>query len=119
MLKTVKQNGKIYALVPIEEYEHMLKLSLSEDEYDAVLFQEAMELNEEAFPIDIFDAIDAGQHPIRVLRQYRNMTQKTLADLVGISVAYLAQIETGKRDGTRVAKTIAQKLNVPTDMILG
>jgi transcriptional regulator with XRE-family HTH domain len=41
-----------------------------------------------------------GMHPVRAWREWRGHSQAQLATLVGISRAYLAQIETGERIGT-------------------
>jgi transcriptional regulator with XRE-family HTH domain len=45
-------------------------------------------------------AIAEGGHPIRAWRDHRQFNQAQLATLVGISRAYLAQIEGGERTGT-------------------
>jgi DNA-binding XRE family transcriptional regulator len=56
--------------------------------------------DDELLPAMIVDAILDGENPVRVRRPHREMPQSQLAEAAGISQAYLAQIETGKREGT-------------------
>lgn len=51
-------------------------------------------------PTPVREAIAEGGHPIRAWRDHRHFNQAQLAALVGISRAYLAQIEGGERTGT-------------------
>lgn len=60
-----------------------------------------------------------GQNPIKVWREYRQLTQRQLAEAVGMSAPYLSQIETGKRTGTtEVLTAIAKVLKVSLDDIV-
>lgn len=45
------------------------------------------------------DAYLAAPTPLAFWRAHRGMTQRALADALGISQAYLSQIESGKRTG--------------------
>jgi len=65
-------------------------------------------------PEDVLDALAANQEsPVKIIRKYRGMTQKVLADEAGISRPYLTEIETGKKDGSlRAMKAIAAALGV-------
>jgi transcriptional regulator with XRE-family HTH domain len=48
------------------------------------------------------------------------MTQRELADMAGITKAYLSQIETGKRTGTPdVLSKLAKALGLTLDEIIG
>lgn len=53
-------------------------------------------------------------------RKQRNMTQKELADAVGVTQAYIHALERGKRENPslHVILKIAATLNVTTDMLL-
>lgn len=54
-----------------------------------------------------------GEQPVRAWREYRGLTQETLADKAGISKAYLCQIETRKQVGAlKTIKAIAQALEI-------
>jgi DNA-binding XRE family transcriptional regulator len=70
----------------------------------------------ELFPVSVVDAMIAGEHPVRVYRNYRGLTLRALADASGITVPYLSQIETGKRNpSTDVLKKIADALGFAMD----
>lgn len=53
-----------------------------------------------AAPDAVRQAIAGGAHPVRAWREHRNLNQAQLATQVGLSRAYLAQIEGGERTGT-------------------
>ena len=64
-------------------------------------------------------AILDGENPIRVWREYRELTQRQLAEAAGISTPYLSQLESGKRAGkTEVLSAIADALNVTLEDIV-
>jgi transcriptional regulator with XRE-family HTH domain len=64
-----------------------------------------------SLPAPVRQAIAGGSHPIRAWRDHRQFNQAQLAALVGISRAYLAQIEGGERTGTlEVMARIARAL---------
>ena len=94
--------GQPYVLVPLHDYRAMVS-SGGNDE----------------LPDDILDAITAReQHPIKILRKYRGMTQAELAEKADISRPYLTEIETGKKDGSiRAMRGLAEALGVPVGMV--
>lgn len=87
-------------------------------DYDLILKQiETGE--EELIPSEVLYAILDGENPIRVWRRYRQLTQRQLAQMAGISVPYLSQLETGKRSGTaQVLIAIAAALQLSLEEIL-
>ncbi len=85
----------------------------SEEAADLAAYEEARAREEEAFPLDVAERLVAGAHPIKVLREYRGMTQAELARQVGLSPMYISQIETGRRDGsTKALRRIAAALDI-------
>lgn len=69
--------------------------------------------SDNAIPLDVLERLLDGEHPLKVFRRYRDMTQKELADLTGLNATYLSQIETRKRRGsTRVYRKLATALGV-------
>ncbi len=81
--------------------------------------QAILQGEEELFPAEVVDAILDGESPLKVIREYRGMTQPELAERVGNSVPYISQLETQKRRGSiKVLSKIARTLNVPLEMIL-
>lgn len=89
--------GKPYVLVPLHDYRKM-----------------TAGMNDTQLPDSVLDEISAAQdHPIRIIRKYRGLTQANLAKKSGISRPYLTEIETGKKDGSlRAMKAIADALKV-------
>lgn len=117
MLRTLQENEQTYVLVPEETYQQWQEMR--EDLYDVAAYDYAKSLNSEAFPMELFDAIDAGESGVKLFREYRGKTIAELAETSGLSSAYLSQIEHGKRDGTiKTMQAIAVALNVDLDMLV-
>lgn len=71
---------------------------------------------EETIPGEVVFALLDGENPIKVWREHRGLTQQQLAERAGISPAYLSQLETGKRVGSKgVLLAIAHALNILLD----
>jgi len=116
----IHKDGKAeFAVVPIEEYNRLLVMA--EDFDDLVAYDKAIaELEsgeDEAIPAEIVARLVAGdEHPLKVWREFRGMTQTGLADQADISQGQVALIEGGKRQGTvDVLKRLARVLNVELD----
>ncbi len=118
----IERNGKPeWAVLPYEEYLHLVEQAeMLEDirDYDAA--KAAIERGEdELIPSEVVFAILDGKNPIKVWREFRDLTQQQLAEAVGISKPYLSQIETGKRRGTtEVITAIAKALNISVDELV-
>ena len=74
---------------------------------------------EASFPADAGDLGPFDENPIRVRRKGNGMTVKQLAKAVGISAAYMSDIETGRRLGSpatraAIAKALDAALGDPT-----
>lgn len=97
--------GKPYMLVPLHEYRQMT--SSGNDAKSDI-------------PADILDALHArALHPVKIVRKFRGMTQDDLAAASGLSRPYLAEIETGRKDGSVSAiKALALALNIPPGLLL-
>jgi DNA-binding XRE family transcriptional regulator len=105
-------------IVVISSYDSMRYIRNSEDIADIVAFDAAVDRGEEAFPIVLLDAIEAGQNPIKAFREYRGIKQAQLANMTNTSPAYLSQLESGTREGSiKTMKAIAVALNVPIDLL--
>lgn len=91
--------GKPYVLVPLHDYRELTNSAAN---------------GQSVLPDDVLDQLSAGQdHPVKIIRTYRGMTQAELAASSGISRPYLTEIETGKKDGSiRAMKALAQALTV-------
>ena len=73
---------------------------------DVAAFDHAKAAGGETFPEEVAIRLVGGEHPVRVFREYRRLTQRELADAAGTTAAYISQIETGARIGGR--KTLAR-----------
>ena len=65
------------------------------------------------------DRVAKGEKPVRVLREWRDMTQMDLSSKVGISQSHISDIESGRRIGTPATLCrIADALKVPLDVLV-
>ncbi len=114
-VQIIRRNGKAeWAVVPYDEYKRLR--DAAELAEDAELARRALERDEERIPFEVVDRLIARENPIRVWREHRRLTQRRLAERVGINTAYLSQIETGKRTGSaKVLRAIANALGVDLD----
>ena len=121
-VQIIEKDGKPeWAVLPFEEYKRLLAdVDMLYDirAYDEI--KHAIETGEEELiPNHIAERLLNNENPIRVWREYRDLTQAELANMAGISKAYLSQLESGKRVGTAdVLSRIAQSLNVIVDDII-
>jgi len=111
-----------YAVLPYEEYLQLLELA--EDTKDAMDARKAMEElrsgEDEAIPSEIVDRLLSGEeHPLKVWREYRGLTQEGLGQAASIGKSYISQIEAGRKTGSaKVLKAFASALRVDMDDLL-
>lgn len=105
-----------FVVLPIAEYELLVEAA---DEATSIrAFDAYKAVRPETFPAEIVDRLLNGEHPLRVFREYRGLTQAQLGEAVGLKQAYLSQIEAGARAGTvDVLKRIAGALDVDLDSL--
>ena len=118
----IENNGvPEYAVVPIADYRVLIEKAEMLDDIAAFDKAEATLAagDDELVPSDIVDLLLANVNTVKVWREYRGMSQATLADAAGLSQAYIAQIETGKREGRVDAyRAIANVLRVTVDDLI-
>jgi transcriptional regulator with XRE-family HTH domain len=69
--------------------------------------------------MEIAERIAAGDHPIRAMREWRDMTQMELSYRTNFGQGYISDLESGRRKGTVAAlRTIAEALRVPLDLLI-
>ncbi|MBU0800192.1 MAG: helix-turn-helix transcriptional regulator [Alphaproteobacteria bacterium] len=97
--------GKPFMLVPLHDYRAM---------------NSGGNVAESDLPSEILDSLHAGaENPIKLVRKFRGLTQEDLAAASGLSRPYLAEIETGRKDGSiNALKALAAALNVPPGLLL-
>ncbi|MGA2232074.1 MAG: helix-turn-helix transcriptional regulator [Tepidisphaeraceae bacterium] len=114
----IEKKGRRFAVVPLENFEQLRQDS--EMLNDIRAYDAAKTRKDEAFPSDVAERLIAGEHPIRVFRDYRGLTQAQLAKAAKIARAYLAEIESGRKEGSvTVLRAIAAALKLDLDDIAG
>jgi DNA-binding XRE family transcriptional regulator len=105
-----------YAVVPWDEYE---RLRGAVDE-DAVLIRLGNGArNDETFPAEVAKRLVGGEHALKVIREWRGLTQNALGRKSGVAMQYISQIERGSRNiGKKVAAKLAKALDVSVDTLL-
>lgn len=68
-------------------------------------------------PPALLKRIAEGEHPVRVVRQFRLMTQRELGELCGIRPNHISAIERGMSYGLKTARRLAEALAVPVDLL--
>ena len=117
-VQVIMRNGQPeWAVIPYDEYERLLEgAEMLQDvrAYDEAKL--AIAQGEELIPSEVTFALLDGGHPVRVWREHRGLTQQQLAQAAGISVPYLSQIESRKRNGSAdVLAAIAKALDLSLD----
>lgn len=117
--------GGDLAILPRGDYDRLVALAreAEEDAADANAIRKSRaDLaagREVILPQAVVKRIAAGESPIRVLREWRSITQSDLAGAAGISQNYLSGIENGTRKGPgALQKKLASALGVPVDLLI-
>lgn len=114
----IKEGGKpAFAVLPYDEYEALL--DIFDELSDVHDYNIAMNTETENIPAHVVDKLLDGQNPLKVWREYRNLTQAEVAKDVEISVPFLSQIETNKRmPSLRIYQKLANTLGVSLDVLV-
>jgi DNA-binding XRE family transcriptional regulator len=98
-IQIIENNGRPeYAVIPFEEWQAISeRLEELEDIADARSIAAAIAAGEETFPSEFSKRLTAGEHPLKVWREFRGFTLASLGKECGVTAAALSQIETGKR----------------------
>lgn len=115
--------GEELAILPKSEYDRLTALAASEDAGTARIVSRARAAiaagREVMLPKTVVDRLASPENPIRVLREWRDMTQAELAMSVGIAQGYLSDLEAGKRKGpVALHQKFARALGAPIDLLL-
>ena len=118
--------GEELAILPKGEYERLVALADDEDVGTARIVRRARRAlatgHEVLVPKTAVDRLASGENPIRVLREWRDMTQAELAVSVGITQGYLSELEAGKRKGPlalhqKIARAFGQMVEDPAETV--
>ena len=100
-----------HAILPWDQFQELMQA--------AKAGEPVAQIGELQLPPQVSRGIAEGQHPVRAWREYRNLNQGQLAAVVGISRAYLTQIEGGERTGTlEVMARIARALGCRIEQLI-
>ncbi len=108
------------AMARIEELLPLVTEETPEDDVNSVelvlLSNLVADYDDEHYPIKAPDLISL----LRLRMYERNLTQKSMAQLIGISASRLNEILTGKREPTlKVARAICINLSIDAAIVLG
>ncbi len=117
-----KDGGEL-AVLPKAEYEHLLALTQSEDVGTARIVRRTRAAvasgQDIVLPKAVVDRLAKGENPIRVIREWRDMTQAEVTFRTDLSQSYLSDLENGRRRGTAdVLAKIARALKVPLNLLV-
>lgn len=113
-----------FAILPRKDYEALVAKAAeaAEDEGTARLVAHArgeIAAGAPLLPKHLVDRLADGENPVRVLREWRDVTQLHLSFKTGLSQGYISDVETGRRKGTAAAlRRIADVLKVPLDLLV-
>jgi ribosome-binding protein aMBF1 (putative translation factor) len=112
------------AILPRKDYE-LLVAKASEADEDAGTARVVARARKEVssggplLPKGVIDRIANGENPIRVLREWRDVTQMHLSFKTNLSQGHISDIENGRRVGTAATlRLIANVLDVPLDLLV-
>ena len=104
-----------FAVVPYAQWLDLTRRAeaamIDEDLFDAARAADPGE----HLPHSVVKRLVNGEIPLKVFREYRNLTQDTLADAAGVSTGYVSQIERGTRQPSKkalIAFAAALKLDI-------
>ena len=120
--------GERLAVIPAAAYESLMEAIAAVDpaagidttENEIALYDEAKHRlaagDDELVPEEVADRLMADENPIKVWREYRNMSGRELAERSTLSAAYVSQLESGERKGSiQTLKKLAGALGVSVD----
>ena len=113
------------AIMPRAEYDRLVARAAEADEDAATARLVARARKEVAagaplIPMEVAERIADGDNPIKVIREWRDVTQLYLSNKTNIGQGYISDLENGRRKGTAAAlSAIAKALDVPLDMLVG
>jgi mRNA interferase RelE/StbE len=104
--------------IPRAEYERLR--AAAEDLADLVAYDRARAAlaadEDELIPAAFANRLLAGEAPLRVYRDLRGLTQAALAERAGVNRVTVAEIETGRKQGSvATLRALAMALGVTLD----
>jgi DNA-binding XRE family transcriptional regulator len=115
-------SGEEMVVISRAEYEALL--SAAEDAEDVLMAERSLARiaagEVELIPASEVDAYLDAPTPLAFWRKKRGLTQAALAKTVGVTQAYLSEVESGKKEARiGVLKNLAAALKVTVDELVG
>ena len=107
--------------IPKAEYERLLALQEDLADIQAALAVEARIAtgDDELIPANVVDRLLDGEQPLRVWREFRNLTQAALARSSGVNRVQIVDIEAGRNTGSvHTLRKLATALQVSVDDLI-
>ena len=91
--------------------------TIDEDEADEIAAQQARDDDDGTrYPMEVITRLSDGESPIRVYRDFHELTQEQLAEKAGVTKVYIGQLERGERNmSPKLRAKIAVILDVDND----
>mgnify|MGYP003410295909 CR=1 FL=1 len=112
------------AILPRKDYEKLVAKAAEADEDAGTASLVARARKDVAagtplLPREVVDRLANGENPVKVLREWRDVTQMHLSLKTDISQSHISDIESGRRIGTPATlRAIAAALKVPLDLLI-
>ena len=103
------------------EYDRLCALEAELADVQAALVVEARIANgeEELIPAAVVDRLLDGEPPLRVWREFRNLTQAALARASGVNRVQIVEIEAGRSSGSvHTLRKLADALGISVDDVI-
>jgi DNA-binding XRE family transcriptional regulator len=104
----------LFAVIPYTEYEWLQERAERAEEIAE--FDQAVNTDEEALSAEFVRRLIGGEEPLKVYREYRAFSQTELAEMTGLTPAYISQLESDARTGSlKALKRLADALSMDVD----
>lgn len=107
--------------IPKAEYDRLCALEEELADVQAALVVEARIAGgeEELIPAGVVDRLLDGESPLRVWREFRNLSQAALARASGVNRVQIVEIEAGRSSGSvHTLRKLADALGIAVDDVI-
>lgn len=120
-IETIMRQGREFAVLPVRDLRKLLADAEALADiraYDAAKAR-LKRGEDELIPLELIERRLTGEHPLKVWREHRGLTQEKLAKASGVSRAMIAAIEAGHKQGAvGTWKKLAKALKVELGQVV-
>lgn len=103
-------------MITITRAEYDRLREAAEDLADMQAYDQAIAAGGEAIPLEVVKRMIDGESPLRVYREFRGMTQSSLAAAADVNRVQIADIEAGRSNGSiETMRKLADALRLTID----